>query len=114
MTVARAARAILPITVALLLTACGKPVPPEKSAYVGEWQEKTMYLLITQDGSVRYKRLKGGASTSIEGPLKGFTGDNFDVGIGPMSTTFLVSRPPYQEKGQWKMVVDGVELTRTQ
>jgi hypothetical protein len=53
---------------------CGKPVPAEKSSYVGEWQEKTMYLLITQDGSVRYKRQKGGASTSIEGPLKGFDG----------------------------------------
>ena len=33
------------------LYGCGKPVPPEKAAYVGEWQEKTMYLLITQDGS---------------------------------------------------------------
>jgi len=98
---------------ALLLAGCGKPVPAEKSTYVGEWQEKTMYLLITQDGSVRYKRLKGGATTSVEGPLKGFDGDNFDVGIWKMSTTFAVTRPPYQEKGQWKMVVDGVELTRT-
>lgn len=72
-----------------------------------------MYLLITQDGSVRYKRLKGGATTSVEGPLKGFDGDNFDVGIWKMSTTFVVTRPPYEDKGQWKMVVDGVELTRT-
>jgi hypothetical protein len=76
---------------ALALAGCGKPVPAEKSAYVGEWQEKTMYLLITQDGSVRYKRLKGGGSTSVEGPLKRFDGNNFEVGIGP----------------------DGVELTRS-
>src|SRR4051812_28432551 len=62
----------------LALSGCGKPVPVDKKAYVGEWQEKTMYVLITQDGSVRYKRLKGGASTSVEGPLKGFTGDNFE------------------------------------
>jgi hypothetical protein len=98
---------------ALLLTACGKPVPPEKSAYVGEWHEKTMYLLITQDGSVRYKRLNGGATTSVDAPLKGFIGDNFEVGVGPMSTTFVVSKPPYQENGNWKMVVDGISLTRT-
>lgn len=95
------------------LGGCGKPVPPEKSAYVGEWQEKTMYLLITQDGSVRYKRLKGGASTSVEGPLKGFTGDNFEVGIGPMATTFVVSKPPYKDGDNWKMVVDEVELIKT-
>lgn len=97
----------------LLLAACGKPVPPDKVAYVGEWQEPTMYLLITQDGSVRYKRLKGGVTTSVEGPLKGFQGDDMEVGIGPLATTFKVSKPPFQEDGRWKMVVDGVALTRT-
>lgn len=95
------------------LAACGKPVPPDKSAYVGEWKEKTMSLLITQDGSVQYKRMKGGAATSVNGPLKGFTGNDFDVGIGPMATTFVVSKPPYQDGDHWKMVVDGVELTKT-
>jgi hypothetical protein len=94
------------------LAACGKPVPPDKSAYVGEWKEKTMSLLITQDGSVQYKRMKGGAATSVNGPLKGFTGNDFDVGIGPMATTFVVSKPPYQDGDHWKMVVDGVELTK--
>ena len=106
-------RIIVPLLLALALFGCGKPVPPEKAAYVGEWQEKTMYLLITQDGSVRYKRLKGGASTSVEGPLKGFEGNDFTVGIGPMTTTFIVGKPPYQDGAGWKMVVDGVELTKT-
>ena len=101
------------LLLALLLQACGKPVPPATAEYVGEWQEKSMYLLITQEGSVRYKRVKDGVSTSIEAPLQGFDGDNFVVGIGPMSTTFTVSRPPYHDGRAWKMVVDGVELTRT-
>lgn len=104
---------LIALLAALVLLACGTPVPPEKSAYVGEWQDKTMYLLITQDGSVRYKRLKGGVSTSIDGPLKGFDGDNFSAGIGSLATTFVVSKPPYQDGEHWKMVVDGVELTRT-
>lgn len=104
---------LLSLALAVSLIGCGKPVPQEKSDYVGEWQEKTMYLLITQDGSVRYKRLKGGATTSVEGPLKGFTGNNFEVGIGPIATTFVVSRPPYQDGDKWKMVVDEVELVKT-
>ena len=95
------------------LAGCGVPVPADKVAYVGEWQEKTMYLLITQDGSVRYKRLKGGVSASIEGPLKGFSGDNFEVGVGPVKTTFVVNKPPHQEGDKWQMTVDGVELTKT-
>jgi hypothetical protein len=96
-----------------LLGACGQPVPAEKAAYLGEWHTTTMYLLITADGSVRYKRLRGGATTSIDGPLKGFAGNDFEVGVGPLSTTFIVSEPPHLDAGEWKMTVDGVELTRT-
>ena len=102
---------ILPLMLALL--GCGKPVPADKAAYVGEWRAAAMYLLITQDGSVAYKRLKGGVSTSVEGPLQGFKGNDFEVGVGPLTTTFVVSKPPYQEAGKWKMVVDDVALTKT-
>ena len=104
----------LPLLLAFaVLAGCGKPVPPEKAAYVGEWQDKSMYLLITQDGSFSYKRLNNGGTTSIDGPLQGFKGNDFDVGIGAMATTFVVSKPPYQEDEVWKMVVDGQQLTKT-
>jgi len=95
------------------LSGCGQPVPPDKAAYVGEWQEKTMYLVITQDGRVNYKRQKSGGSVSVDGPIKAFRGDDFEVGVGPMSTTFVVSKVPYRTGGQGRMVFDGVELTRT-
>jgi hypothetical protein len=96
----------------LILSACGQPVPEDKAAYVGEWRAQTMRLRLTQDGTVRYKRIKGSVTTSIDGPLRSFEGDNFVVGAPFISTTFEVSKPPYQEAGTWKMVVDGVELTR--
>lgn len=110
---ARCIRGFAVLALAAALAACGKPVPPDKAAYVGEWKRPTMYLLITQDGAVRYKRLKGGGSTSITGPLQGFGGDNFEVGLGPIRSTFVVTRPPREANGRWTMVVDGVELTRT-
>jgi hypothetical protein len=96
----------------LLLSACGQPVPADKAAYVGEWRAQGMTLTVMQDGRVLYKRIKGNATTSIDAPLRRFEGDNFVVGIPYISTTFEVSKPPYQEAGTWKMVVDGVELTR--
>jgi len=99
---------------AIVLCGCGKPVPAEKADYVGEWRAPEMYLLITSDGSVRYERLKGGAQRSITGPLQGFQGDDFSVGLSFLSTTFVVSKPPYKEGDSWKMVVDGVELTKVQ
>lgn len=96
----------------LILSACGKPVPPEKSAYVGDWRAENMALSITQDGDVSYKRVKGSTSTSVNGPLQRFEGDNFVVGIPLVATTFEVSKAPYLEADRWKMVVDGVELTK--
>ena len=96
----------------LTLAACAKPVPPEKAAYVGEWRGTAMALLITQDGSVAYRRLYQGVNKSINAPLEEFQGDNFVVGVGPLSTTFVVSVPPHLDGTLWKMTVDGVELTR--
>lgn len=103
----------IPLFALAVLSACGKSVPQEKLSYVGEWQEATMYLLITKDGSVKYKRIKDGSTTTIDAPLKGFEGNNFEVGVGPMATTFVVSKPPYQVGNEWRIVVDGKELIKT-
>lgn len=105
-------RGVLAASLLLMLFACSKPVPPEKSAYVGEWKGPGMYLLVLRDGSVRYERLKNGGSVTVSGPLKEFKGNDFLVGVGPLSTTFVVSKPPFQNGNAWKMVVDGVELTK--
>jgi hypothetical protein len=110
-------RALLPLA-ALLLSlpglAAASPVPPEKSAYVGEWQGQGYQLSIQQDGKVHYKRKKDGSNINLDIELQGFNGDNFEAGIPLVHTTFVVSQPPHLDKGKWKMTVDGVELTRSQ
>ena len=112
MTVTRA-RAFLAAAL-LLLAGCGQPVPAEKANYVGDWRSKEMHLVITRDGQVRYERRSGGSSTSINAPLQGFDGNNFTAGIGLLSTTFVVTKPPYRDGALWKMVVDGVEVVRAE
>ncbi|MDM7862303.1 hypothetical protein QTP81_16975 [Alteromonas sp. ASW11-36] len=103
---------ILLLTI-IALAGCSKPLPPEKLSYAGEWQSPEMYLLILEDGTVAYKRLQNGGSTSINGPLKEFVEDDFVVGFGFLTTTFDVTQPPHEVQGTWTMVVDGVTLTRT-
>lgn len=107
-----AIRPTLVLATTLALAACGQPLPADKAAYAGHWQAPYMSLLITPDGSVRYERLEGGATRSVSGPLKGFEGQNFAVGIGPLATTFVVSAAPQTEGGKTTMTVDGVVLTR--
>ena len=101
------------ILIIFLLAGCSHPVPSDKADYVGEWKSKEMYLLILQDGTVSYKRLKNGGTTSVNGPLKEFAGNNFVVGFGFLTTTFEVTQVPKKENDVWKMTVDGVQLTKT-
>jgi len=105
-------KCLLLILLISFLSGCANPLPDEKLEYVGDWQSKEMRLLILADGTVAYKRLKGGGSTSINGPIKEFRGDDFVVGILFMTTTFDVSIPPKEEGGKWFMTVDGAKLTR--
>ena len=107
-------KACLIVFIALMVAACSKPLPEEKLNYTGEWRSKEMGLLILADGTVAYKRLKNGGTTSVNGPLKEFHGNDFTVGIGPITTTFKVTEPPHMVAGKWQMVVDGVRLTKVQ
>lgn len=97
----------------LLVAACGGiAVPADKANYVGQWKGLGMDLTITPDGGVDYKRVGGSGSVSVTAPLQSFDGDNFIVGVWMFTTRFKVDKPPYQQDGQWKMIVEGVELTR--
>ncbi|POY35801.1 hypothetical protein C3K47_13700 [Solitalea longa] len=100
----------------LLLISCNLKspgVPKEKLNYVGRWESLSMKLVITKDGSVEYERVEAGTSKSANAPLQKFEGDNFVIGALGINTTFVVSKPPHEENGIWKMTVDGEELQRT-
>lgn len=105
--------AALLLSAGLLLAGCSEPIPPEKVAYAGEWRGENVELVITLEGAVQYERRSGASKVSVNAPIQRFEGDNFVVGVGPFNTTFVVSQPPHLVDGQYRMVVDGVELTRT-
>jgi len=104
----------LVLAVALIAAGCGQPLPVDKTDYVGLWASQTpdMTLQIFQEGRVEYLRKEGNTRSSIKAPIQGFFGNDFEVGLGFIKTRFVVSVPPHQEDGVWKMTVDGVVLTR--
>lgn len=103
---------ILVFIVLTLLSSCSKPLPNNKLSYAGNWRSEEMTLLILDDGTVAYERIKNGGSTSINASIKRFDGDDFVVGVWFFTTTFEVSEPPKEINGNWQMVVDGVRLTK--
>ena len=96
----------------LCSSSCGRPVPADKQAYVGLWTGPHRSLEIRADGAVSYRHQEGASHTEINAELRRFDVDDFAVGVGCVATTFRVTAPPHQEDGQWKMTVDGEELTR--
>ena len=95
---------------------CAKPLPPERQSYVGFWEAddhgEHFVLGLSGEGRARYLRTKPGSSEELDMPVKGFVGDSFDIGLGPISTHFEVQQAPHQEQGRWTMTVDGHVFTR--
>jgi hypothetical protein len=96
----------------VLLSGCDAPLPVAKQDYVGTWRRSGLMLTITPGGHVEYERVTGSVRTSISAPIRRFEGDDFIVGVPGVTTTFQVQRRPFQDGGDWKMVVDGTELVR--
>lgn len=105
-------RHVLIVLLSVLLAACGEPVPRTRTAYVGEWAGPDMRLVIRADGHVDYERKKPNGTSSISAPIRKWEGHDFHVGVGILSTRFVVSQPPMEREGIWTMVVDGVPLRR--
>lgn len=108
-------RSILLASALVLPQVClADPVPKEKLHYVGEWTGKQMRLQIEKDGKIQYERVREGKNVDLNIELKGFNVDNFDAGVSLIRSTFVVSKPPHRAGSGWKMVVDGVELTKVE
>ena len=106
--------AIMVITGVLLFSALSDgEIPSDKQAYVGDWSGNNAQLSITPNGRVFWERRTGSSSSKMENiPIQRFVGDDFEVGVGPFTTRFVVQRPPQFVAGRWTMTVEGIEMTR--
>jgi len=96
-----------------ILSGCGEPLSEDKLEYVGLWRGGNELIEIKEDGSVSYAKVRLNSTETIEGPIKEFTDEGFVVGYLFLTKKFKVDKPPYQENGNWKMVLNGVEMTKT-
>jgi hypothetical protein len=89
-----------------------QPVPADKIEYVGSWHGEGVDLVITADGMVDYQSSGANGSGQMTAPITAWTDEGFTAGISFLTMSFVVSEPPHEVDGAWKMTVDGVELTR--
>lgn len=89
-----------------------KPIPKDKQDYIGVWTSNEVMMEISADGHLNYKYQSGNSTTTINGPIQKFNGNDFEAGALGINKTFKVSQAPHQENGVWVMVVEGQRLTR--
>ncbi len=97
------------------LLACGtpSPLPPDRAEYAGNWEGDGVRLEITLEGRVSYDRRKGAGNEHVAGPIAGWRGDSFVVGVMTQKTTLEVTEAPSEVAGTWTMVVNGDKVYRT-
>jgi hypothetical protein len=61
--------------------------------------------------TLNYEKKTGGTSKKVSGKISGFKGDDVEV-FALVTVTLNVQRPPHLDGGEWKMTVEGDELTR--
>ncbi|MBV1858808.1 MAG: hypothetical protein KUG77_10380 [Nannocystaceae bacterium] len=104
--------ALLPVFTAVVACGSPAPLPPEKIGYAGTWEGDGVRLQISADARVSYDRKKGAGNEHTEGPIAGWVGDDFVVGVMTQKTTFAVDTPPHEDAGTWTMVVNGDTVYR--
>jgi hypothetical protein len=109
-------RRLLPgalLSLVLFASACkGQPLPADKAEFAGHWRGGGIDLVIRPEGHVTYEKVEGKGRVQVEGPLQGWIGNDFVVGVMVVKTTFKVTEAPHEDGGVWTMTMNGVELTR--
>ncbi len=101
------------LSLVLVASACkGQPLPADKAEFAGHWRGGGIDLVIQPEGHVSYEKSEGKGHVEVSGPLRGWVGNDFVVGVMVVKTTFKVNTAPHQVDGVWRMTMDGVELTR--
>lgn len=82
-----------------------------KKEYAGHWEGGGVTLDVSAS-NVSYEKKKGSETTTINGTLDHFEGDDIVVKVLIADMTLKVSSPPTLVGSDWKMTIEGTEVTR--
>jgi hypothetical protein len=98
----------------LMICSCSPdPIPQDQMVYVGVWQGSNIFLEIDANGNASYAKLRDGAVIeTVDSPVKKIGDGKIVIGYLFITKTLELTKPPFEEDGNWKMIIDGVTLIK--
>jgi hypothetical protein len=100
------------VIISVIFGCAPDPIPQDQKVYVGIWQGSNIFLEIDADGNASYAKVMEGASETVDSPVKKIGDGKIVIGYLFITKTLELTKPPFEEDGKWKMVIDGVTLTK--
>ena len=107
--------------ISLMIVACTKtsPLLENNQNYIGQWKNDYSTLTIRQDGEVRWLKRsvaeekndqhssKASSLVDMDTYILKLDQNVLEIGQGSLQKKFKIIKAPYQQDGEWKMVLDG-------
>ena len=117
---------ILGSMLSLTIAGCSKtsPLLENQKDYVGKWKNDSSTLIIERNGDAKYSQhlkteakttssdISTSTSSDIKASLTKLDAQHIQIGEGSMSKEFKVDKPPFEQDGKWKVILDGQIYTR--
>jgi hypothetical protein len=87
--------------------------PPPTPQFVGQWEGPGLRMHIESDGTVEVQHVDDGNSSEFKAPAMSWDGGEIKIGIGPFTKVYTLNEAPHLVDDQWRMVVNGIVLVRT-
>ncbi|MBT4869975.1 MAG: hypothetical protein HON47_00170 [Candidatus Diapherotrites archaeon] len=91
------------------------PLTDEQMSFAGEWvSSDAQYLKIHANGSGGYEGYLPNSFGSLEinGGTVDITSDKISITFASFGREFVITKPPFEEDGKMKMVLDGITFTK--
>lgn len=90
-----------------------QPVEPPSEEWVGQWTGSEFSLTISPNGEVTVNDRRGSAESVYNLPATLWEDDQVVLGANVLTKILSIDEPPYEADGEWRMVVEGVPMTRS-
>lgn len=92
---------------------CSRRLPEDMNHFIGAWKGKNILLIIKENGNISCTKFNNSYSINTCGPVKYIGDDKIIYSVFFKKITISIQKPPCKCEDQWRMVVENIDLIKT-